>query len=288
MKKIISIMMVVVSLLCVGLTGCTAKQETKQYTTDLYTINVCGDSCYILIDEEKWNEKQENSLMQDCEVAVYPEFTTMKEMRQAIITGSFTEREQEQLMKIMKLAERNADGGIEIFNVDKLNECVLPSGMNVEYILWMARSYYFHVSGPGKITGGFYCVNKEVFDNDMNTQYRSFLVNEYLTVTAQEFDEEREATVYYTANGSGGKSKYCCYEILEGTKRIVVEESYLLESATERGKGKESDMVPDQVTIWIEDEVGYAFALLFGFEERPSVEWLSQFGLREYVETEVA
>lgn len=286
MERFYRIMIVVWLMCAIGLAGCTSKEEpgaNRTYITDYYAVCVDGNQCYIQIDALYQSLQGD----EDCLIFEYPCFSTLTEMREAIVTGTISEKE---MQTVFNTANRCEDGSIEICNVDKLYECVLPAELSVKHIIWTGIMYDYRVSGS-IASGSFICLNETDYQDNIDSQYKDFLDNEQLIITKQEYEEDRSAVVYhYTGERSNGK--YICYEIGTGDKRIIVQEVYRF------GVGKEalttddttlvSDEVPDNVRLWITDGSGYASVLLNGFSERPSVEWLSQFGLREYVETEVA
>lgn len=280
MKKNISLVVITLTLLTLLLSGCAVAEEMKQYHTPLYTVNVSGDNCYLTFDEAI---EQVGDDMSDCEVLIFPEFLTLKDMRQGIITGAITERE---LISLNRFCGKNEDGSIKICNVDKLIECIIPSDLEVEKVIWKGEPYSFSIrGGPGPMF--IQIVDEELYVSMMNSYH--ILYDGTATITAQEFEEERSATVYFETTPTGAKRKLICYEINDGTKTIMIQENYDLWNSSEKNTGSEVfDTKPGYIQIWIKDEIGYAYGYISGPEYRPSLEWLSQFGICEYVETEAA
>lgn len=286
MKRFYRIIIGVWLICAVGLAGCISKGESganRTYITDYYTVCLDGNQCYIQIDA--LHQKLQGG--EDCEIFQYPCFASLTEMREAIVTGSISEKE---MQTVFNTAKRCEDGSIQICNVDKLYECVLPSELSVIHITWAGAMYDYRVSGL-IASGSFICLNEQDYQDNIDSQYKDFLDNDRLKITKEEYKEDRSAMVYHYA-GERSNGKYICYEIGTGDKRITVQEAYRFsageEAVTTDYTMLDSDEVPDNVRLWITDGAGYASVLLNGFSERPSMEWLSQFGLREYVETEVA
>lgn len=283
MKKTVIAVTVILLLVSFMLPGCKSETETKKYVTEHYTVCINGEECYMQVDDGYGQSTQTGENM---ELIQYPLFQNLGQMRQAIITGSIPEDE---LKDVMRNAKRNEDGTIEICNVDNLYECAYPSDLTLHVISWNGPGYAYVLSGDTVSCNIFYLKEDRYYES-VNSQYKSFLEGEYITITAQEYEEERSATVYYYTVDSGAKGKYICYEIQKGNNSILVQEEYCIEGPT-GGMSHDmtySDSIPNGIKFWVKDNSAYAYGIMHNFEERPSVEWLSQFGLREYVETEVA
>ena len=173
----------------------------------------------------------------------------------------------------------NTDGTIEICNLENLYECVMPSGMKLKNVVWRGDSYYFNFTSE-TVWGAIYCCDEDAVQTEM--VYKDFLSNPLVTITKQEVIEERAAEVYYYTT-SVAELKAICYEIHEGEKHMLVQETYVLGGDCDLEK---SSTVPLRIQFWGTDNSGWFYGGLHGLTERPSVEWLSQFGLKDYVETE--
>jgi hypothetical protein len=284
MKKYIQGILAIAVIGCLMLPGCGAKGEIKKYTTEYYTVVFDDDACFLQFNEAGIDKQA----MNNCEILKYPEYSTLEEMRQGIIAGEISEYEW---YCILKTAKRNEDGTIKICNVDELHECVFPINLDVGLIEWSGATYTY-LFADGTLSGGMTVVDEERYVNNLDEGYKDFL--EYDGIFTEEYDTERAATIYNHVNGSGGKSRYVCYEISTANKSILVQEVYYQRSSSDAKESAGSKVTLEQemelsyIKLWIEEGDGYAFGTLLGLTERPSLEWLSQFGLREYVETEVA
>ena len=72
-----------------------------------------------------------------------------------------------------------------------------------------------------------------------------------------------------------------CYKLEQGEKTLYIAESYRLKGYTEYIKDRVSLEVPYQIIILGEQNNEYFYAFLHGEEQRPSIEYLLEFGLKE-------
>lgn len=268
MKKHI-LLLICISMLTTLLYGCSSNtRETAQYDTPLYSIAV-EDGQYNL------TPKVTTSDVDGSRALLYPKFTSLDEMRQSIITGSLAEYELEAL----SYNSQSTEGEIEICDLDHLYEYTAPAEFTLEYIMLFGKSYQFLLSCE-KVWGGIYCYNEKEYTEKYNRGYKKFLSNPLVTLIEQEEIDDRSATVYH-CNTDVAKKKYICYEICVGNKKMFIQEEYLLECDNDRLKV--SSDVPSTIYFWGEEQSSYFYGVFFDFSERPSVEWLCQFGLTPYV-----
>ena len=267
MKKHI-ILFICVALFSTLLYGCSSNaKEITQYNTPLYSITV-KDGRYNL------TPKTPLSNVNASIGSSYPKFHSLDEMRESIISGSFTEHE----LYTLSRASQSADGRIEICDLDNLYKCTAPAEFSLKNITWRGKSYDFHFSSE-KVWGGVYCYNKEEYTEKYNEGYQDFLLNPNVTLIKQEEIKERSATVYY-CNTSRAELKYICYEIGVGDKKMFIQEEYLLKIRD--NTEKVSSDIPSTIYFWGTENGGYFYGIFFDFTERPSVEWLCEFGITPY------
>lgn len=272
MKKHI-LLFIVASTLVALLCGCSSQTNEKlqndtYYNTPSHSITV-KDGQYNLTPKTPLSDVDASMAL------VYPQFTSVEEMKQAIITGSFTEEE----LYALSLNSPSGDSGIEIYNLDHLYECTAPAEFSLENITWYGKYYVFALSCE-KMWGGIDCYNEDEYTVKFANEYKDFLSNPNLTFIKQEEIEERSATVYYY-NTDRAELKYICYDICIGNKKIYVQEEYVLEIKDD--VLKESSDVPLRIEFWGTEHSGYFSGIFFDVKERPTVEWLCEFGITPYV-----
>ena len=204
---------------------------------------------------------------------IYPKFQSVEQMRQAIITGSFTEPELIALTFASDAAE-----GIEICDPDHLYEVIAPEDFSLDYISWHGKDYYFDLNGE-TAQGSIHCYNQEDYEEDFSNGYKDFLTNSNITITKKQITLNRLATVYY-GHTDVAKFKFICYELRAGNKKMYIQEEYLLEH--ENSDEPVSSDVPTTIGFWGTEDGGYFHGYFTNFTERPSVKWLKQFGIIPY------
>lgn len=273
---------VVFALLAALLTGCSVSvQPAKQTPTappdDLPYEIICDNGEYYLMLEGGIikGEEVEGSF---CEVAPNIRFGSIEEMVQDIKTGNFTDDELRDLAKFRK----DEDGRTVLCDLSKLYDAYAPEKLDRKIIKWSGETYIFlfdESEGDSSCYMQFGCSNatKEKRIEELIACSR---VPNFTLLSTEQVDE-RNATVITCTSGNleikEHKSVY--YTIEDGNKEIFVREWYR----------HSTDAVPVSVRIYgTEMGVNFSVELIGEFQERPSVEYLMSFGVREYVETEVA
>ncbi len=271
-KNNLTLLFVCILSLALVLSGCSSEtEELTQYSNSLYSITVEGTQ-YCLTATTDLSSVNTRAVIR------FPTFSSIAEMRQGILSGSFTKE------NLFALTRASANGKIEICDLDNLFHCTTPSDFRINKIMWGGKYYQFNLTNisGGSLQGSVRCLDKETYTNRFNNEYMDFLSNPNVTVTGQEKIEDRSATVYYTTTDLA-KLKRICYQLQEGDKHLYIREEYLLEHYSI--PLSTSSTVPVRIYIWGTDNSGYFYGGFRDFSERPSVEWLFQFGLTPYVAT---
>lgn len=197
-----------------------------------------------------------------------PTFTSLEEMRQTLISGALSESE-------VDMIQRDHAGKWEICNLNELFDCTLPKNVSIQYCgpsgaacFWLLKSDIFS-------SGSIRWLPKEQYDENYSKDYLRVGKNAY----SAENISDRNATEYLCNTGNF-KYKYLKYQIESQGKTIYVVEEYLLASNSQIDRISES--IPNRITLFIEENGAFAYAKLYDLEDRPSVKWLSAFGLVAY------
>ena len=239
------------------------------YDTSIYTINEVDGQCKLFYK----GEPPKLDIPSNFGVSIglmYPEFQSVEEMRQAIITGEFTEVEL-----IALTFASDAAQGIEICDPDQLYEFNAPEELELQKIKWLGKHYHGQLTGE-TVRGSITCYDEEDYSESLAEGYKDFLTNPNVTITRKYKTINRLASVYY-GHTDRAKFKYVCYELRAGNKKMYIQEEYLLEIQDDRLPV--SSTVPDTVYFWGEENSGYFHGCFFDFTERPSLKWLKEFGL---------
>ena len=268
MLKNIKILLVAV-LVLILCAGCS--QKDAPYISNEYVLEYEGDKCYMsFVGESKPKEDD----MLDCR-SLGLNFDSLEQLRDTIINNKFTDRQ----LDIIRLDFIDKDSKkIQICNPNKLYQAVYPEKFEMWKLTWKGLSYTWSLNS-GNTTGlHFSYITKDVFDSYYEQNISTFDKSEIVTKT--ENIEDRESTISYYST-TEGEFKRVCYKLEQGEKTLYIAESYRLKGYTEYIKDRVSLEVPYQIIILGEQNNEYFYAFLHGEEQRPSIEYLLEFGLKE-------
>ena len=245
--------------------GC-AQKETP-YISNEYVLEYENDKCYMSFKGEKVEEK--DSLT--CETFGLT-FTSLDELKDTIINEKFTDGQ----INVIRRDFTNKDTKkIQICNPNKLYQAVYPEKYEATMLVWKGLTYGWVFDDS---YGNINYITKERFDYSYKQDFSDF--TEMQTVSKTEKIEDRDSTVtYYTT--TEGEFKQVCYEVEQGEKTLYVAEVYYLKGYSEYIKNNISLDVPNRITILGEQKNEYFRVFLSKLEQRPSEEYLLEFGLRE-------
>ena len=240
--------------------GC-AQKETP-YISNEYVLEYENDKCYMSFKGER---KVENDLS-DCEaVGLY--FTSLDELKDTIINKKFTDK---QLAMIRRDFVNKDTKKIQICNPNKLYQAVCPENLELGYFYWKGLTYSW-LFNRTKIRGEeFSYITKDKYDERLQDVYYEFYKQEELIET-QKIDD-RNATVYYYMT-SYGKQKRVCYVLEQGEKTLHIAEEHVLDNTT-----NDTEYIVIRIIGKQNEEHFYVNLIV---DDRPSEEYLLEFGLRE-------
>lgn len=276
-SKLIGLVLVIAMLTGCSTNGPASQPVQTEPPIDLpYEIIRDDDGYYLLLDDScATDDEVEGSFSQ---VALLIEFGSMDEMVQDIKTGNFTEKE----LRILSEFRKDEDGRTILCDLSKLYDVYTPEKFDEKKILWRGGSYRFALLSTGSDLQGR--MSNGISDSSKEEAIEKLIscdgvVN--FTLLSTEQIEDRDATVitFTSENYYGLKDhKRVYYTIGDENKDAFVCETYT----------PSTDAVPSIVYIYgTENGMNYVVSLT-KLQERPSVEFLMGFGVREYVETEVA
>lgn len=267
----------IISVFCVFLllaslaVGCSFEKSFAPTVTLPYEI-IENDNEYCLVMRCVSSEVDDGVTSSQICVPSDIVFDSINEMIDDIKTGNFSQNE----LDILASFPRNNENQIQICNINELYVPILPNDLSVEKVFWRGMDYCFLLNltnGTGRRRMHVYTPEKFQEATDIA---RNFPNATECKVQSISTEAERNATVTYYINGIGKESKHIYYNITKEAKTLHIVENYILE---------ESKNTPNSVRIYGSDNGVYFYYWLASLTERPSVEWLSQFGIREYVET---
>ena len=255
---------VLLALFLIMLNGCSRGVEVL--SNDQYCI-MEKDGQYYMELHKPVSSSPGNTLEGTAQAPYIIQFSSLKELKNAITEGKFTEK---QLAHMQENFPRNKSGNVLLCNVNKLYNAAVPEGVEVETIHWYGDRYRF------------------VFDKD---GWIDFSVREAYDKFALGYDIESGTAKIISVNMiSDRNAKEVVFEDLLGAPRKMVTYSYKSEEKTitiaEQYNLDESETVPFSINFWGTCDGAYFTGNMYGFTERPSYEWVTSFGLKPYAETE--
>lgn len=201
-----------------------------------------------------------------------PHFSSVTEMKEFVLSGQLSET-QLYALKIGALYNKNDDGSLKLCNLDALYDVRLPENVDIEEVIWKGFCYDFDFEsddGPYGYIG--YC-DEYSYDREYQDHYVNIMEGQYGGSEWQV--EERNATVTRHSNTTGSYTTIR-YKIESGEWTVHVRELH------KGGYWEES--TPVHIYLFGNNGTEYFDGWIAGFTERPSVQWLSSFGLTPYVE----
>jgi len=237
------------------------------------------NSDYALYWFGNWYLHVDNSSVVDRDPHVYHDilFDSVSEMRHKILTGDFTESE----LEIIKSWADNK-GRVPLFDLFNLYEPVYPSSFSTDndQVYWFVNRYGFNADDNNGTHVNMHFSNQEKHNEDIDRllNYKDFLLAKLSTRKVKvNYCEDRNATEYIYSSGiptfEHMIDKDVIYQIENHNTTYTVKEHYDCE---------DSSTIPYSVTIYVPIDGQFLFINLYNFSERPSVKWLSQFGVKKF------
>ena len=256
MKRIIVVFCLI--LLVSSLMGCSRKY-------DLIKIN---NQDYLVIDE---NKTDINITLENEETEII--FKSVEEFVNTVKNG---ELNNEQLAFANQKFEKDFNG-IKICDLLNLKVPVTPNDIELDSFLWKGNKYSYRFK-CGSAYGFFEVLEKSTYDIEKENVTTG--VGNDSTRHIKEIKNRGEITDYYFTpySESYGPHRASVYAIENAEEKLTVEEYYpsnyqLLTNTLD---------APARITVYGEEAEEYFKVTIYGFPSKPTVEWLSQFGIEDY------
>jgi len=161
------------------------------------------------------------------------------------------------------------ENGIRIIDVDHVCDPLLPDDLFVGCVDWEGPSYAFEFDGRNAVSGILRVLTKEDYATVFADEYETFFDRETITVLSRINVADRNAEVVRYRTSTGEDYQAIRYALANGVKVV---EFYRVQEGTPLA-------IPEKVALYGESGDAAFQAELYDLTERPSVEWLSQFGL---------
>lgn len=284
--NIYSFVCVVVSvLLCISFSACSSASNK----TDVYATNH-NNSDYTLIRNnnkfalafDNFDVYRENS--DDCALATV-EFPNMKEFKDTVTKGLLTDSQK----RIVAGFPKNNDGTIITCDFNNLHVPEVPDDIAVGTVDWRGADYYFGLHSDDGAFGWLVCFPEYLYDSIFQSDYLNSFDNSMITVTKSEVLEDGTQEIFYTT--SNGQLKNIRYSFTDNGKTIFVDKQFILQLDNSNYDLslfglKVSSTVPECIYLYGISEEGYYTVSLYNLTNDPTDEWLANFGLRQYIDTD--
>ena len=192
-------------------------------------------------------------------------FETVDAMVTAIRTNSLSPDQCETIRNSFPQDEN----GIRIVDLDHVFDAALPDELISRGVVWEGPSYAFEFDDENSVFGNLRVLTKEDYETLYADQYTAFFDRAGITVLSRGnvADRNAEAVLYESPDGTLRAIRYAL------ANGVTVVETYFAPGGT-------SSAIPVTVELYGETDAAAFYATLYELTERPSVEWLSQFGVR--------
>ena len=275
MKKYSSL--IVLLALFVILAGCGKQSSNARVIAshEDYSIVTDDDGCYLVFDEKGKFANDVNDLSASI-AAPSLSFKSIEELRDKMLEGKLSVEEKTTIQKFSK----DDAGKIKTMDFDNLYTPLVPTDSEIGAVSWSGGELYtFYIDSEICSSMKLRVLNESNYASSFKNQYEDKLHNNDLVdIYKTETIEDRNATVYYHTTIAGElKAIQYTLEVNEG--KLTISETYQIRM--EDSSIEVSETVPSSIEIFGELNDTYFYCTLYHFTERPSVEWLSSFGLVE-------
>lgn len=272
-------------ILMIILSGCASEpaKVTDFEASTQYSITQNNGKYYLNFSDGNNPPKGYSSQCADIE------FSSLTEMRNAFLNNKLSEN---QVNVIKDAFPKDSENRILICDMNQLYQPILPFDLVQNGVFLSGECYSFTLIHPevdpasieslNMPYGNFHYLTKELYDRDFEYEYENLFERDTISLKSTTAGEDRNSLVYdYTTNA--GNLRQIRYVLTDNTKTLYIDETYILNMTTD--VLPTSDTIPHRVDVYGIDNGRYFSITLFGFTERPSMEWLSSFGLTEYIDS---
>lgn len=245
----------------------------SEYVEDCEIIEKDGMNYIVFDDITKYTDSSQDQ--QHASV----EFASVEEFINTLTEKNFTDMQKQ----IIATAFPKNEYGILSCDPQNIYEPQMPSGFVVDCVYWEGASYGFSITTSSEIFGFVRNLTQEQYEYIYQNDFEEFFSRD--TITVEETivtNDGKSVTTYTTRSGHLMQIRYTLYT---GDKTVTVDERYRLDMADQSLESSSS--VPSVVRLYCAYSGVYYIVDLYGFTEKPSEKWLSEFGMKPYVEQNV-
>jgi len=194
------------------------------------------------------------------------EFSSLSEMKADIQSGNFSDEE----LKIISGFSKTSDGRIRICNINKLYTPECPADWSIISVYWYGGGYTFTLSRNDEGPAHYQLTDQSSYDRAYNYMYHR---EEYTdaTLDAKTISDDNLTVTYDFTRSDGTQYRKIYRKLIVGGKEMIIEEY-------------PADGLID-VFIYGKENDRFFYSSIIGLSTPLTTDQLSQFGIREYVET---
>lgn len=244
------------------------------HTLPRYDIFEKNGEFYVAFDQATLSE---SFISQNCQLGSVT-FSSVEEFKKTVEEKAFS---NSQLLIMYKAFPKNSDGTIKICDVNNLRVPQLPEDLEYGGVSWIGENYSYLLQSSGGIHGSFHCYTDDVYKRNYIEEYEELFSRDTIRLTGRDWEEERNADIYYysTSTASSKRIRYTLHNEANN-ETLIIDEQYVL--SLNHNLLPTSDTVPLSIHIYGGRSGSHFVIYLTDFTERPSVEWLAQFGTELY------
>ena len=263
-----SLLCILILIICVG---CSPKEE-QPYISNEYVLEYEDDKCYMCFSGESKSEEANGfeSRMKGLR------FDSLEQLRDTIVNSKFTDSQLDIIR--MDFADKDTKK-IQICNPNKLFQAVYPDEFETWLFNWEGLSYMWGLSSEEQKDLLISYITKNTFEHYLK-QMLSFFDEDQVSTQTEKGEDNNSEITYFTNTTEGLKRVF--YELEQGVKKLYVKETYGLKESVDSVSGKKTLLYElEEIMILGKQNDEYFMVNLYGEKQRPSVEYLFEFGLRE-------
>lgn len=264
-------------LLGIMLTLCccnnTKEKEAPSNNSLAYTIKEEDGNYYIQFDENASYSASANSTQIGKHT---PKFNSVSELKTTIETGNFS---QEDLAYLQK---RSKNGITALGHPDNLYDVTLPSGLDATGVYWEVDGYLVDINwGRNEYEHGSVTIElDETAYTQAFEQFCNYKSAADIIISETTLSDRNASELIYT--NVSGKYRLLNYQLTNKNKIIYIQELYCLETyVPDSFHWTISESVPFIVKTFCDEGPVQWYTHFTGFEERPTVQWLSSIGTKK-------
>ena len=236
----------------------TERQDASELQLKDYTLAFVDGNCYLRFEENQLD-------VSNSQIACVS-FESIDVLIEAIRNCRFSETDY----SIIRTVFPKNENGIMVFDIDHAYDAEIPTGFRVESVWWYGPIYTFELIGTSNCHAT--PMTRDYYQARFAREYETFFDREQIRVTKRELVDDRNAEIIWFETDLA-TLKQIRYTLSNG---VIVEEEYRL---TSRINAQVSETVPLMINLFGEMNGSCFCVTIGGLNDRPSVEWLSQFGV---------